>query len=258
VSENSQPILMIDPGHGGTDPGASGHGLIEKNMVLDISLYQYNRFKELGVSVGLTRNNDTFIDGTSRANIVVSSKAKYCISNHINAASSSTAKGAEIIHSIHDDGLFAKVIANSLADAGQVLRPTATYCKSNAQGKDYYFMHRQTGNVKTCIVEYGFLTNKEDANRLQMNWIPYAEAVVQAFCQFVGHDYSEPLIKTDENVANKSGFEDVPNHHWAAASITKAVESNIFTGVSKERFYPDRNVTRAQLAVILDRAGLLK
>ena len=256
---DSNPELIIDAGHGGSDPGANRNGIIEKLMTLAISLYQYNRFKELGIKVALTRDTDVTIDSTPRATIVKNSGAKYCISNHINAASSVTAKGAEIINSIHNDGKLAKAIASSLAAAGQVLRPTATFSKSNDKGLDYYFMHRQTGSVSTNIIEYGFCTNVEDAARLQANWQTYAEAVVKAYCEFVGHKYVAP--KEDNEVSdttNKSGFTDVPNNHWAASSIKKALDKGLITGISDGVFDPNGNVSRAQLAVILDRAGLLK
>jgi len=196
---DTNPTLIIDPGHGGSDPGASGNGIVEKNMVLDISLYQYKRFKELGVKVALTRDIDKTIDSTPRATLVANSKAKYCISNHINAATATTAKGAEIIHSIHNDGKLAKAIASSLAAAGQVLRPTATFSKAGSVG-DYYFMHRQTGSVVTNIVEYGFLTNAEDVARLKANWQKFAEAVVKAFCEFIGHKYVAPVVTNTPDI----------------------------------------------------------
>lgn len=47
--------IVIDPGHGGDDPGASGNGIIEKDLTLDISKYMFNRFKELGIPVAITR-----------------------------------------------------------------------------------------------------------------------------------------------------------------------------------------------------------
>ncbi|MEF2247758.1 N-acetylmuramoyl-L-alanine amidase [Paenibacillus sp. IITD108] len=186
------PELIIDPGHGGSDQGASGNGIIEKQMTLDISLYQYERFKQLGVPVMLTRQNDTTLDPNQRTELIKASGAKHCMSNHINAASSSTAAGAEIIHSIHSDGKWAKIIADELKAVGQVLRPTSTYSKAQSNGQDYYYMHRLTGNVSTIIVEYGFLTNAADAARLKANWQAYAEAAVKAYCLFTGRKYVPP------------------------------------------------------------------
>ncbi|WP_345788237.1 N-acetylmuramoyl-L-alanine amidase family protein [Brevibacillus laterosporus] len=52
------PILIIDPGHGGTDSDTVGNGLREKDLTLQISLYQFNRFKELGLPVAITRTTD--------------------------------------------------------------------------------------------------------------------------------------------------------------------------------------------------------
>ncbi|OAJ73822.1 hypothetical protein AYJ08_00650 [Brevibacillus sp. SKDU10] len=62
-------ILIIDPGHGGTDPGAVGNGLKEKDLTLQISLYQFERFKELGVSVALTRSTDKDLSPANRTHI---------------------------------------------------------------------------------------------------------------------------------------------------------------------------------------------
>ena len=254
---DSNPELIIDPGHGGGDPGAVGNGIIEKLMTLAISLYQFNRFKELGVKVALTRDTDVTIDSTPRTTNVKNSGAKYCISNHINAAPATTAKGAEIIHSIHNDGKLAKAIASSLKAAGQVLRPTATFSKEGSAG-DYYFMHRQTGSVATNIVEYGFCSNEEDAAHLKANWQTYAEAVVKAYCEFVGHKYVAPIgvVEEVENTTSKIGFTDVPDNHWARSSIYKAVDKGVLVGVSEGKFDPNGNVTRAQIAVILDRVRL--
>jgi len=73
-----------------------------------------------------------------------------------------------------------------------------------------------------------------------------------------------PLIKNElynlkrgEIAMNKSGFNDVPNNHWASASIKKAADKGVIKGVIEGVFDPNGTVTRAQLAVILDRAGLL-
>src|SRR5690606_35085076 len=97
-----KPLLIIDPGHGGKDGGGGTNALWkEKDLVLKISLYQYKRFKELGVKVGLTRNSDVYLSPEQRTGIVKKSGAKYCLSNHINAGGGD---GAEFIHSIYADG----------------------------------------------------------------------------------------------------------------------------------------------------------
>ena len=81
--------IVIDPGHGGSDPGASGNGLVEKNLTLNISRYIYNRLRELGVPVSITRNDDSTLSPTERVNKILgfygSDPNVIVISNHINA-----------------------------------------------------------------------------------------------------------------------------------------------------------------------------
>ncbi|MGG0754153.1 glucosaminidase domain-containing protein [Brevibacillus laterosporus] len=184
VDRVATPILIIDPGHGGTDSGAVGNGLREKDLTLQISLYQFNRFKELSLPVAITRTTDTTLKPSQRTGAVKQSGAKYCISNHINAGGG---EGVETIHSIHASDKLAKVLTHSVADCGQKFRKA--YSRQGNGGTDYYFMHRETGAVDTTIVEYGFIDNKGDAARLEANWEAYAEAVVKAFCEYVGHPY---------------------------------------------------------------------
>lgn len=81
--------IVIDAGHGGDDPGASGNGIIEKDLNLKISQYMYDRFKDLGVPVKMTRTTDETLSPTERVNKVLdaygNSKDVIVISNHINA-----------------------------------------------------------------------------------------------------------------------------------------------------------------------------
>lgn len=125
----------------------------------------------------------------ARAPNLSATAAPYCISNHINAAASA-ARGVETIHSISNDGKLATAIYRAIVDAGMPGRRVFT--RKLDSGKDYYFMHRDTGSVATVIVEYGFATDPEDTQRLIANWQAYAEAVVRAFCQHVDHPYVPP------------------------------------------------------------------
>jgi N-acetylmuramoyl-L-alanine amidase/Putative peptidoglycan binding domain/SPOR domain len=185
--------VIIDPGHGGTDPGAIGNGIIEKVVTLETSLYQYNRLKALGVPVKLTRNSDVSLDSVKRTNIVKASGMKHCISNHINAGGGD---GAEVIVSRYSNKKLATLISEELQNEGQNVRRIFT--RTLTSGADYYYMHRMTGSVETVIVEYGFLDSKvDDVIQIKTKQIIYAEAVVKAYCLYAGYKYTAPNAKND-------------------------------------------------------------
>lgn len=193
----SKPILIIDPGHGGKDPGGgSNTSFKEKDINLNISLYQFNRFKDLGLPVAITRISDIFLDSENRTKIVRESGARYCISNHINAAENLQVRGVETIHSIFTDDKLAKILFQAIVDEGITGRRVFSKESEIYNGKDYYYMHRDTGAVNTIIVEYGFATNAEDAKLIESNWRNYGEAVVKAFCTFINHKYTPPATNT--------------------------------------------------------------
>lgn len=81
--------VVIDPGHGGTDPGAVANNLKEKDYTLLISKYMHDRFKELGIPVKMTRDTDVTLSPRERVNKVKSfygdGKDVVVISNHLNA-----------------------------------------------------------------------------------------------------------------------------------------------------------------------------
>ena len=89
TGDNMNKKIVIDPGHGGSDSGAVGNGIVEKDLNLKISKYIYDRLKNLGVDVKLTRDNDETLSPQERVNRVLNafgnSKDVIVISNHINA-----------------------------------------------------------------------------------------------------------------------------------------------------------------------------
>ena len=81
--------VVIDPGHGGTDSGAVGNGIVEKDLNLKISKYIFDRLKNMGVDVKITRDTDETLSPQERVNRVLNafgdSKDVLVVSNHINA-----------------------------------------------------------------------------------------------------------------------------------------------------------------------------
>ncbi len=187
--------IVIDPGHGGTDPGAVANNLKEKDYTLLISKYMYDRFKELGIPVRLTRDTDITLSPKERTSKAQSffgnGKDVIVISNHLNAGGGD---GAEVIYALRNTGTLSKKILDELEKEGQNVRKYYQLRLPSNPIKDYYFMHRDTPNNETIIVEYGFIDSpKDDVEQIKTNYEKYAEAVVRAVANYKGIKYAEPV-----------------------------------------------------------------
>ena len=196
--------IVLDPGHGGSDNGASGNGIIEKNLTLDISKYMYNEFKKLGIPVSITREDDVTLSPSDRVKKILSYYGNnpnvIVISNHINAGGG---EGAEVIYALRDKSALADTVLNEIEKTGQVVRKTYQRRLPSNTSKDYYFIHRDTGKTEPIIVEYGFLDNASDANRLKNNYKEYADAVVKAVASYIGVPYiseSTYIVKSSDSL----------------------------------------------------------
>ena len=192
--------VVIDAGHGGTDGGAVGNGIIEKELTLEISQYIHNRLDELGIENTLVRDSDVTLEPIERVAKVLepygNNRDVLVISNHINAGGG---QGAEIIYALRNSDSFSRKIANELENSGRDVRKYYQRRYPSDSSKDYYFIHRNTGNTEAVIVEYGFLDNTTDAELLKKYWKDYAEAVVKAIASYVGVPYSFTGEMINEN-----------------------------------------------------------
>lgn len=189
--------IVIDAGHGGDDPGAIGNGIIEKDLTLDISKYMYNQFRKLGIPTTLIRTDDETLNPTERVERILdaygSSNDVIVISNHINAGGGD---GVEVIYALRNNNNLANLILNSIEATGQNVRKAYQRRLPSNTAKDYYFIHRDTGNTQPVIVEYGFLDSKEDdVNQLKNNYEEYAQAVVDAVAEYIGLNVSDNYYK---------------------------------------------------------------
>ena len=108
-------VLMIDPGHGGKDPGAIGRsGVYEKEVVLDIARTLADNLSGIrGLKVKLTRDSDEFIPLKERVKMAQESRADLFISLHADSAPDASARGLSaytLSEKASDD--FAKAIAH--------------------------------------------------------------------------------------------------------------------------------------------------
>ena len=92
-----RPVVMIDPGHGGEDPGAIGpSGLKEKNVVLSIAREAKKRLEGIGYTVYMTRNEDIFIPLGVRVAKARARNADVFVSIHADAFTSPSARGTGV------------------------------------------------------------------------------------------------------------------------------------------------------------------
>ena len=91
----AQPLVVLDPGHGGADPGAVGCSLEEEDVVLDVALRLRTSLEAAGVRVALTRDDDASVGLSARAAFANSRSADAFVSVHSNANSGTPATGTE-------------------------------------------------------------------------------------------------------------------------------------------------------------------
>jgi len=199
--------IVIDPGHGGSDSGALGNNMQEKDYTLLISKYMYDRFKELGIPVTLTRSADETLTPSERVQRILQAYGNnpnvIVISNHLNAGGGT---GAEVIYALRNNETLARKILESLGAEGQTMRKYYQRRLPSDTSKDYYFIHRNTGTTEPVIVEYGFIDDKPaNAQFLRENYQDLAEAVIRAVVDYKGLTYIPPKGYVSTTYTVKSG-----------------------------------------------------
>jgi N-acetylmuramoyl-L-alanine amidase len=152
-------MVVIDPGHGGRDPGAVGRGNIyEKEIVLDISRQVAAILAQNGVSASLTRNSDEEIDLEPRVAMAERANATVFVSIHANSISLDRpdVNGLETYYFESGLGLANSIHANILRSA---------QIEDRRVRKARFFVLRKT-SMPSVLVETGFVTGATDAANL--------------------------------------------------------------------------------------------
>lgn len=148
-------IICIDPGHGGTDPGATNGALYEKDVVLDIALKLKKLLQDAGYEVFMTREKDIYNTPYQKAAYGNNVKADIFVSIHCNSATSEQANGTEtLIYGGPEGERLGKCIQESLikelvlTDRGVKIRKELTVLNST--------------NMPAVLVETAFISNPEE------------------------------------------------------------------------------------------------
>ncbi|MBQ4530018.1 MAG: N-acetylmuramoyl-L-alanine amidase [Lachnospiraceae bacterium] len=166
----SNIIIVIDPGHGGMDPGTSFNGVYEKNVNLKIAHYvraELETYKN--VKVVMTRTGDTYPTLLERSQIAAINKADFFVSIHCNmlANKSTAANGTEVYVSLAPNysvstARMGNLVMNEMVKAGMNNRGVKTVRGEN--GADYYAVIRNTvaKGVPAILIEEGYLSGSSD------------------------------------------------------------------------------------------------
>ncbi len=158
--------IVINSGHGGREYGAIGFGTKEKDINRVFADFLGKKLTNLGFEVDTTLVKDEYLAPVDLTDLIKKSGASICISCHCNAFDGS-ARGFEVIYSIHSDGRLAGLILDEVKKTGYITRTAYSRESTKKDGTDYYFVIRQTyPEVQTLIVEFGFIDNISDNNLL--------------------------------------------------------------------------------------------
>ena len=156
-------LVIIDPGHGGPDPGAIGIGGIrETDVVLQVSKIVKNLLSEKGVKVKLTRNNEVDLDLPPRVSFANNIGADIFVSIHANA-SRGKRKDINGLETFYYRGWRGRLLAKRIQK--QILRVSpGSPDRGVKQGRFYVIKNTK---MPAVLVEIGFLTGRLDARRLE-------------------------------------------------------------------------------------------
>ncbi|MFY9397269.1 MAG: N-acetylmuramoyl-L-alanine amidase [Desulfomonilia bacterium] len=208
--------IVIDPGHGGKDPGAIGPGGIkEKDLTLQISKLLAQRLKLEGFEVFLTRTTDTFLTLEQRTNFANEKRADLFISVHINSNEDRTVRGIETYFlNLTTDATAIEVAARenattqkSLSDLQLIINDLMLNSKINESSKFANSVHTGVMNsalstgyegrdlgvrqapfyvllgaqMPSILLELGFITNSKDIGLLKRR--TYQESLVDGIAK---------------------------------------------------------------------------
>jgi N-acetylmuramoyl-L-alanine amidase len=238
--------IVVDPGHGGTDPGAVGvNGLYEKTVNRDVSMKLQAELERMGYQVLLTSDTDRTMSLSERVRFKEENGADLFVSIHANSHPSSRVRGSMVLY--YDRGypqpsypasaemaeltplskqlaLFvAEAVANKAGTRNLGIVPSAVYVVRN-------------GTMPSILVETAFLSNASDAALL----------ADEAFRSKLASGIAEGIYRF-----LPPGFVDIGGH-WAKDAILRLKEAGIVQGSGKS-FAPDRLLTRAEFLTMADR-----
>ena len=189
--------VVVDPGHGGMDPGKIGiNDVEEKEINLEISLMLRDKLEKQGIQVVMTRETDQGLydedssnkkvqDLQRRVELIHEEQPVCVVSIHQNSYPDASVKGAQVFY--YEDSTEGKKLAEELQNA--LIAQVDPENHRQAKGNTTYYLLERT-DVPLVICECGFLSNSEEAELLtdQAYQETLTDAIVSGILEYLGKD----------------------------------------------------------------------
>ncbi|MBY0528946.1 MAG: N-acetylmuramoyl-L-alanine amidase [Rhabdochlamydiaceae bacterium] len=159
------PLIILDPGHGGTDHGAAVRSFQEKKVTLLATLLTKKHLEELGYRVLLTRSRDAYLSLPRRVSIANKASGVLFVSIHFNSAKNTDAHGIEVFYYGSSEPWRSRAsqrLANCILY--RVIDQTTAHSRGVKHGN--FHVIRET-EMPAVLVEGGFITNAHERDRLK-------------------------------------------------------------------------------------------
>ena len=152
--------VVIDPGHGGIDPGAVSGDYHEADVNLAVALLVRDRLEQKGIRVIMTRDDDSYVSLSDRAKLANDAGADIYVSIHVNASETNpAARGIETYYL--SGGGWAEILAGCIQD--EIIDGTGAFSR-NIKTANYYVLRETV--MPAVLVETGFITNGDECMQL--------------------------------------------------------------------------------------------
>ena len=175
--ENVKPsdrVIVIDPGHGGKDPGAVQNGVKEKDINLSVSQKLDAGLKTEGYTTIMTRDTDTFIELKDRAKIANDEQVDIFISIHSNSHTNGDIDGIQVLYNTSKKDADSLSLANTIMD--ELVKGTGAKSKGVIERPRLVVLNQT--KMPAVLIELGFISNPQEAQKL--NDSAYQDLLVES------------------------------------------------------------------------------
>ncbi|MFB7352296.1 N-acetylmuramoyl-L-alanine amidase, partial [Bacillus thuringiensis] len=152
-------VIILDPGHGGKDPGTVKGSVSEKSITLKVSTQVKQLLESAGAKVYMTRTGDTYPSLQDRVDFTQANYGEIFVSVHVNSAANSSAQGTETYYAISTGDMYQEDIDLATFVNNQIVN-NLNMKNRGVKQEQYYVIRNMV--IPSILVELGFLTNTED------------------------------------------------------------------------------------------------